>query len=169
MYQKIINELEEALGETISLLSSAEEAQLNAVPFEGSWTAAQTGIHLLKSGMGIDKLFIAPAPVTERAPDENAEELKSIFLDFSKKFDSPEFIMPEDKQYNKEEVLYLLKELKPSIIEALNNTDLKEVPELPDWNPFKGHTKLELAYFMTYHTQRHNHQIKNILKTVTAS
>lgn len=169
MHQEVINELEKALGETISLLSSANEAQINAVPFERSWTAAQTGMHLLKSGTGMDKLFVDPAPVTERVPDENAEELKSIFLDFNKKFESPEFILPEDKHYNKEELLILLKELRPAITEALKKTNLKEVPELPDWNPFKGHTKLELVYFMTYHTQRHNHQIKNILKTVAVS
>ncbi|AXG73282.1 DinB family protein [Flavobacterium arcticum] len=168
MFQKIINELEEALGETISLLSSAEEAQLNAVPFEGSWTAAQTGIHLLKSGTGMDKLFTAPAPVTERVADKNIEELKSIFLDFSRKMESPEFILPEDKHYNKEELLILLKELRLAITEALKKATLKEVPELPDWNPFKGYTKLELVYFLIYHTQRHNQQIKNILKNVSA-
>ena len=169
MYQTIINELEEALGETISLLSSADEAQLNAVPFEGSWTAAQTGIHLYKSQNGMDKLFSTSAPVAERNPDDNVEGLKDMFLDFDYKMESPDFILPEDKHYNKEELVLLLKELKPAIIEALNNTDLKEVPHLPASNPFKGYTKLELAHFMTYHVQRHNHQIKNTLKTVTAS
>ncbi|KAF2519902.1 DinB family protein [Flavobacterium salilacus subsp. salilacus] len=169
MYQETINELESVLGETISLLSSAEEAQFNAVPFEGSWTAAQTGIHLFKSESGMDKLFRTPAPIAERDPDENVEGLKQTLLDFSRKMEAPEFILPEDKHYNKEEVVLLLKELRPEIIEALQNTDLREVPPLPDWNPLKGYTKLELAHFMIYHTQRHNHQIENILKNVSAS
>ncbi len=169
MHQTVIKELEEALGETISLLSSAEEAQVNAVPFEGSWTAAQTGIHLFKSENGMDKLFEAPAPVAERNPDDNVEGLKKMFLDFTTKMKSPDFILPENKHYHKEEVVLLLKELKPSIIEALQNTDLKEVPQLSEQNPFKGYTKLELAHFLTYHAQRHNRQIKNILKDVTAS
>jgi hypothetical protein len=41
------------------------------------------------------------AKPAERDPSERIGQLKSIFLDFSKKLTQPEFIVPEDRIYDK--------------------------------------------------------------------
>ena len=166
MENSISRILDEALSETTALLETVDKKDINTVPFEGSWTAAQVGRHLLKAERGMDKLFLGPAESVDRAPDQNVEGLKKMFLDFSTKMQSPEYILPEEKEYDKEKLISDLQEVRIKVIEAVNAADLNQVPPLPEGNPFIGNTKLELAHFMAYHARRHNHQIKNILEVL---
>ena len=82
MSKEIINQLETALNDTLALLASFDEKEMNTVPFEGSWTAAQVCRHLLKSETGMDELLFAPSQVPDRNPEERAAELKDLFLNF---------------------------------------------------------------------------------------
>jgi len=162
MPQNIINQLEAALGETVTLLSSFNEKELNTIPFEGSWTAAQVGRHLFKSENSIDQLIYTPSEPVDRAPDERAQWLKDLFLDFTTKMKSPDFILPEDKDYNKSELVTSLADVKGKVVEAAQTADLTYIAPLPEEHPLKGITKLEIVHFLTYHTMRHNHQLQKI-------
>lgn len=162
MSKEIINQLETALEETLELLSAFNEKEMNTVPFEGSWTAAQVCRHLFKSENGMDELLYQPTHPAERNPEEKAGWLKDVFLNFETKMKSPDFIKPEDKHYEKAELEGPLKETKDKMVEAANKVNLAEIAPLPDGHPFKGNTKLEMLHFITYHTMRHNHQLKKI-------
>lgn len=162
MSKEIINQLDAALGETLQLLSSFSEEDMNKVPFEGSWTAAQVGEHLYKSQEGMDELLYAHAPKPDRNPEEKAQWLKEIFLNFEHKMKSPDFIYPEDKYYNQSELKDSLESVKDKMTEAAKKSKLEEMAPLPEGHPLNGITKLETLYFVTYHTIRHNHQLKNI-------
>jgi hypothetical protein len=120
------------------------------------------GRHLFKSEDGINELFAATTEPVDRAPDARAEEFKKIFLDFSTKMKSPDFIMPEDKEYDKERLLQSLTDAKDKVVKAVQTNDLSGLAPLPDAHPLKGSSKLEIVYFIAYHTMRHNHQIKKI-------
>jgi len=80
MSQQIINQLEEAFNETIILLSSFNEKDINTVPFKDSWTAAQVGRHLFKSEDGIDTLFAARANLQTGRPMLIRKSLKKRSL-----------------------------------------------------------------------------------------
>jgi len=162
MHNEIISKLESALGKTITLLSSFNEKDLNTVPFEGSWTGAQVGRHIYKASKGMDELLLAPTGPVNRDPEEKAEELKNLFLDFSIKMKSPDFIIPEDREYATEELIASLCQVKDKIIPAAKEADLTQLAPLPEGHPLQGYTKLEMVHFMTYHTMRHNHQIEQI-------
>lgn len=162
MAKEIIDKLEAALNETVTLLESFSQDTLNKVPFEGSWTTAQVGRHIYKSLEGTDKLFGAPAEPANRPADQQAAMFKSMMEDMDNKMQSPEFIIPEDKEYNKQELIQSLKDVKKTVVDASNGTNLETVPSLGEGHPLNGATKLELVYFMTYHTKRHNHQIAKI-------
>jgi len=162
MYNEIISQLESALDETQKLLSSFTEKELNTVPFEGSWTAAQAGRHLYKSQNGMDGLLLAPAEPVERNPEEKAKELRDMFLNFDIKMKSPDFILPEEKEYDKDELIVSLKNVKNEMIAAAEKADLSQLAPLPEGHPLKGHSKLEIVHFVTYHTMRHNHQLEEI-------
>lgn len=166
MPKEIINQLEAALGETLELLSSFSEKEMNTVPFEGSWTAAQVCRHLYKSENGMDELFYAPAQPADRNPGERVAEFHDIFLNFETKMKSPDFLVPEEKEYDKKELKVPLQETKDKMITAAQKANLTEVPQLPEGHPLQGSTKLELLHFVTYHTMRHNHQLKNIRANV---
>ena len=89
-------------------------------------------------------------------------ELEGIFLNFETKFESPDFILPEDKHYTKEELLIPMREIKDKMIAAAKAANLDELAPLPPGHVFEGATKLEMVYFTTYHAIRHNRQIRNI-------
>lgn len=162
MPKEIINQLDAALTETLQLLSSLNEEKINKIPFEGSWTAAQVAQHLYKSIKGMDELLYTPSQQADRNPEEKAQWLKDIFLNYENKMKSPDFILPEDKYYNQSELKDSLESAKDKMTEAAKNSKLEEMAPLPEGHPLNGITKLETLYFVTYHTIRHNHQMKNI-------
>lgn len=162
MNDSIINQLEAVLDETVQLLSSFTQKEANTVPFEGSWTAAQVGQHLFLAEKNMDKLLMAPTEVADRQPDANVAQLKSIFLNYENKFESPEFIAPEDREYNKEELVKSLEDVKLTLLEAVQIANLAQEAPLPPGHPLAGNTKLEIMYFVIYHTTRHNKQLRNI-------
>lgn len=166
--EAIISQLEKSFNETTQLLSQFSQEEINTVPFKDSWTAAQVGCHLLKSGTGTDNILNESTHPVDRAPDENAENLKKLFLNFENKMQAPDFIIPEDKIYNKEELIFSLKELTKKTIEAAYKSNLSQITSLPDIHPLKGMSKLEMIHFLTYHTMRHNNQIKNIRTSLNA-
>lgn len=166
MENNIINQMEAAVSQTIKLLEGFNEKDINISPKAGSWSAAQVGRHLYKSTNGMDDLLYAASKPVDRAPDEKADWLKSIFLDFGKKFDAPEFIVPEDMEYDKDRLIDSLKGVNKKMIDAAKKANLTELAPLFEGHPLLGSTKLELVHFVTYHTMRHNRQIQNIRELV---
>ncbi len=66
MVEEILNQLQKTTDELIHGLSSLSQEQLNAVPFEGSWTAAQLGEHLHKS-YNVAELLYGPVKHAKRS------------------------------------------------------------------------------------------------------
>jgi len=159
----LFNSLDVTSNELISLLQKEEEKTLNTIPFKNSWTAAQVAVHITKSNKAIAQGLQMQGIPAERDPEENAGHLKKMFLDFTVKFKSPAFIVPEKGDHNKGETLNALQASIESLQDKRNETDLSEIINLP---AFGEVTKLELLHFVLYHTQRHIRQLKNILQSI---
>jgi hypothetical protein len=162
MIHEITNQLGQALDKTSELINSLNEPQVNTVPFKGSWTAAQVADHILKSCNGMDTLLSGPGKPANREPDERAEEFRNLFLNFDIKFPSPDFILPDERDFTVKELTVALQFVKDAVLKAIPHSNLSEVPPLGEDHPLNGSTKLELLHFITYHTMRHNHQIRKI-------
>lgn len=146
--------------ELTELLKKSPEAIINTIPFEESWTIAQVADHITLSNTSIAKaLSLAGTPVN-RAPDERAGELEDIFLDFSKKYKAPDFILPSKELYIKDELTHQLEQSFRVIQEVSDQTDLSVLINHP---AFGDISKLEILYFVWFHTQRHLQQVRNIL------
>lgn len=155
--------LDEITGQLLQLISSLNENKINTIPFENSWTAAQLVSHVTKSNKAISQALNMEGKTAERNPEERAPELRATFLDFTIKFQSPEFILPTESIYQKETLIANLKRSIEQLEERRSKVNLSEMISVP---PFGEITKLELLYFVLYHTQRHIHQLKNILKKI---
>lgn len=149
--------------ELLQLLSSTEEKKINTVPFKDSWTAAQVAEHIKKSNRSITQAMNLEGKATERNPEERTPELKKMFLNFEIKFKSPDFILPTESNYEKDKLITDLKKSIEHLEKVSNEVNLSESIKHP---AFGEVTKLELLYFVLYHTQRHLHQIKNILSEI---
>ncbi|MEJ7645341.1 MAG: DinB family protein [Chryseolinea sp.] len=157
-------DLKDTFGELIRILLRIEDAKINIIPFTGSWTAGQLGQHVILSAGGVVELINGPVTDTKRDPEENIPNLKAVFLDFSTKMKSPEFIVPEFKNYNKAALSTRLEEIKNHLLESISTLDTSKTCTLYEF-PGSGHmTRAEAIAFTIVHTQRHVHQLSNIAK-----
>lgn len=156
---EIVTAIGDAVSQLIDLMSSVENDKINMVPYEGSWTPPQLLRHVAKSISGMAKAMDMDAKPASRNPGERIEELKTVFLDFSKKMKSPEFIIPEEGTYEKQSTINDLNKSFNQFKENANNSNLNELVEGLPLGPI---TKLEIIHFTLFHTQRHLHQLKKI-------
>jgi uncharacterized damage-inducible protein DinB len=161
--EDLINELDKTTKELLDTVDSFSQEQFNVIPFEGSWTAAQVAEHLWKAESSIPKVLEgASRPTTERQGNEKMELIKSVFLDFTRKYESPEFILPSNERKEKEELLKALKKTRTDIRALTDTVDLSrtftdfplpKLGELTGW---------EWICFAVCHSKRHIRQLKNI-------
>lgn len=163
MKEELYKQYENAATEFTGLISSFTQKELNTIPFEGSWTAAQVGTHVLKSNKSIAQALNMESQPADRLPDERVEELKSVFLNFNTKLKSPDFIIPEPGNYKKEK---LAEDLDKSVEEIKELGEKVSLSGTIRHVAFGDITKLELMHFVVYHTRRHSHQLMKILEIV---
>lgn len=166
MPKDILIEMTNTAGKLLQTISAFPEEKFNTVPFEDSWTPAQVSDHILKSVSGVLELLYSNTKQTARQPDEKAGAIRSMFLDFTTKMKSPDFVLPGSLPIKKEKIMPVLENTMTKLIEAINTLDLSAtctVYELPGFGEF---TRTEWLWFAIYHTQRHTHQLKTIYKAL---
>ena len=99
---------------------------------------------------------------TTRPFDERAKPLRDLFLDFSTKMKSPEFLEPTATEHSKSVLLASLQQIETELLDIAQNNDLTLT--LLDFEmPGSGTlTTYEWLAFLTAHAQRHTHQLENI-------
>jgi hypothetical protein len=149
--QDLANALDLFTGDQFNLATSAD-----------SWTAGQVADHIHLSSSGIAQVLKGPSVLTFREPDEKVRKLKDIFLDFSTKMQSPDFIQPSKGPHSKEQLGNTLANEFATLLKAAETLALSETClgfQLPQMGSF---TRIEWIAFVNYHTQRHIQQLKNI-------
>ncbi len=157
-----MKEADETLSALENVFSEFDAAEINKVPFEGSWTAGQLAKHLVMANSGFLQIINGPVTDTDKPADLMVQEIRNDFLNFNVKYDSPKEIYPEDSIYDYSELLENLKQIRLGTLNAATGLDLTKTCvsyELPGYGFL---TRLEAIYFVIYHTQRHIHQLKNI-------
>ena len=160
---EILDQLDKTTSAFLNVVSSFNEKEINTIPFEKSWSAAQVADHVMQSTDSMINSLSTKGKITLRSIDEGVQGLKDIFLNFDTKLQSPKFILPGLDTYNREE---LIEKLENSFarLKTLSNTVV--LSETINHVVFGDITKLEIIHFVVYHMQRHIHQLKNIFKTV---
>ncbi|HEX3023797.1 MAG TPA: DinB family protein [Chitinophagaceae bacterium] len=153
----------DAITALTKLMSEVDEYKVNTIPYPNSWTAPQLLRHVTKSINRMTKVMLTKAKQTDRDPGERIIQLKTLFLDFSKKLTQPDFIIPEEEIYKKQTSINELKTSFNKFKESINNANLNELVE---GLPFGPVTKLEIVHFVLYHTQRHLYQMKKICEAL---
>jgi hypothetical protein len=160
---KILSATADAVSGLSDLMAAVDDEKVNAVPYNGSWTAPQLLRHVAKSNNEMAKAVRMEAIPANRNPGERIEELKTVFLDFSKKLTQPDFLIPEEQFYEKQSAIAELNKSFSRFKENALNANLQELVEGLPLGPI---TKLEIIYFVLYHTQRHLHQMKKICEAL---
>jgi hypothetical protein len=153
-------DLDKTTDDLIELITSVNQQRINTVPFKDSWTPAQLTVHVTKSNNAIAQGLNMQGKPADRNIDDGVPNLKKMFLDFDIKYKSPQFIVPEEGEYNKEEIIEALQRSIDRLKHTRERIDLSEIISLP---PFGEVTKFEILHFVLYHTTRHVHQLKNMI------
>ena len=160
--EQVLSYLESTTKELTETLSSFSEEQINISPAEGSWTAGQVAEHVLKSETGLSDLLTGKTGPTNRRTDEKNDLIESIFLDFSTKMKSPDFIIPSNGPHNKELLMQNMSKTRKNLIGLVRDLDLSPTCydfALPGMGEF---TRLEWLCFIICHSTRHIRQLRNI-------
>lgn len=168
MKAQILKTFDEHTQELLQLLDSLSDEQLNKIPFQNSWTAGQVGDHLYKS-YGVVEILNGNVKNTQRPPDEKLPAIRELFLDFSKKMDSPESILPSTGHIQKDSLIASLKHRINAQRDVILHQDLSLTCldfEIPGYGPF---TRFEWIGFNAVHTQRHVHQLKHLISVLSQS
>jgi len=163
--KELVNEIKETKEQLIAAIDAFSNTEFNTVPFEGSWTPAQVSEHILKSSSA--KLLYGNTSASKRPPDEKVAEIKRIFLDFSTKMQSPDFILPSSVPHKKEDMIAALAEKNDAFAEAAATLDLSLTCNDFEMPGMGFLTRLELTNFYLAHTQRHIHQLQKIKEAIT--
>jgi len=161
--EELLSAIDETVSQLLGLMSSLDEEKVNTPPYKDSWTAGQVFRHVAKSTNGLAKAMRRESNPAERYPGERIPELKKIFLDFSVKLKSPDFIIPEEGPYQKK---FISEELIGSFGRLKENTNNANLTDIVNGLPFGQVTKLEMLHFVLYHTERHLHQMTKICEAV---
>jgi len=165
MYEAVKKEITETFNELDNILFSFSNAQLNTIPFEGSWTAGQVADHIIRSLSGLEKIINGPVGPANRAADEKVAAIRDLFLNFGIKMKSPDFIMPGAGPYEKENQLTIIGQLKEKMLAAVGQ-DLDLLCIAAEFPTFGLLTRKEWLNFYLVHTERHTQQVKNIFKAI---
>lgn len=160
--EAILQELERIEKQYLDVFSSIEEAYINKIPFDGSWTPVQLMEHVTLSVKSVGYAIEGGGEITTRNPVERKDEFEKIFLDYSLKFQSPEMIVPGNEPLPRKEAVRGLTGAFEKFRQVANNHDetVKEIKGLP----LGDATMLELMYFTQYHSTRHLDQLINIAR-----
>lgn len=159
--QNTCNEFHKTTLSLLKLLISLSEAQLNFQPKDG-WSAGQLGEHILKSYASVETLN-GKTRKTQRPIDQKLAPIKTLFLDTSIKMDSPTAVLPSKEKILKKELIKGLEDRVEQLKEVIQNKDLTLTCinfSIPEYGEF---TRFEWIWFNIYHTQRHVHQLKNMI------
>lgn len=162
MKTEIIQQVEATGKQLLQTISAFKPEQINAVPFEGSWTPGQVTNHILKSASGCLAVINGQTKPTERDAKEHIKTLKEIFLNFNIKMQSPDFVRPSNEPQN---LGVLTSELEKTFtgisttMQAKDNTETCLDFPMPQLGEL---TRAEWVWFSIFHTQRHINQLKNI-------
>lgn len=143
-------------------IGSFSEPSFNEIPFEGSWTAGQVAQHIKLSVGNMLGLLNGNTEESQRPADQKVQQVADVFLNFGIKMKSPEFIIPQMKQYDQQRFMAFYEDYSAQLQLAAAKLDLTEICidfELPGFGPM---TRLEWLSFVLFHTQRHTAQLERI-------
>ncbi|WP_164849855.1 DinB family protein [Mucilaginibacter limnophilus] len=161
---KLLDELSGTLQSFIDEAALFNNQEFNSVPYPGSWTPGQCAQHIRMSASGFNDVLNGRVTDTNREPDAGVEQIKAQFLNFDLKMQSPDFVVPEEKAYDQEEMIQALKVIRENVLNSVQSLDLDKTCisfKVPGAGWF---TRFEAASFVLYHTQRHVHQLKKMQK-----
>lgn len=165
---QLLHDLDQSEQDFYAALASFRPHDVNRVPFEGSWTAGQVAEHILLAESGIPETVLGSTGETNRPVAQYVPVIESIFLDFTARYQAPEFIIPSAGPHNQQQLLDAFTAERAAIREIAANEDLTLTCTDFEFPQIAHLTRWEWLQFVMCHSKRHTRQLRNIFEKVTA-
>lgn len=165
--KQLLHDLDQSEHDFYTTLAAFQPEQVNHVPFEGSWTAGQVAEHILLAESGIPETVLGTTEDTDRPFAQYVPVIESIFLDFTARYEAPEFIIPSSGPHNQQQLLEAFKAERAAIREIAANEDLSLTCTDFEFPQIANLTRWEWLQFVLCHSKRHTRQLRNIFDKVT--
>lgn len=165
--KQLLHDLDQTEQDFYAILATLTPRQVNTVPFEGSWTAGQVAEHILMSESGIPETVLGSTEQTDRPVAQYVPVIESIFLDFTAKYQAPEFIIPSEGPHDQQQLLEAFKSERAAIREIAANEDLTLTCTDFEFPQIANLTRWEWLQFVLCHSKRHTRQLRNISEKVS--
>ncbi len=163
MNETLTTEINETFDDLLKTFAQFKDGQIDVVPFKDNWTAGQVAEHIEKSLGNITAFLNKQAePTTDRPFDANVAQIRKLFLDFSTRLQSPDFILPLESKHDKAALLAAFETFKTQLLDAVATLDLSLTCKSFGLPAMGFLTRMEWINFFIVHTKRHTHQLKNI-------
>jgi hypothetical protein len=166
--KQLLRDLDQTEQDFYTILASLRPEQLNIVPFEGSWTAGQVAEHILMAESGIPETVLGATEETARPVAQYVPVIESIFLDFTAKYQAPEFIIPSAGPHDQQQLLEAFKAERAAIREIATKEDLTLTCTDFEFPQVANLTRWEWLQFVLCHSKRHTRQLRNISEKVSS-
>ena len=153
----LLIEIRDTFFELNHTVGSFDPARFNTVPFPGSWTPGQVADHIIRFASGLPDATTAPA---NRPFDEKVDMLRQIFLDYSQKFETPDFIAPGAGPFELLAVLEAFDQAQDNLLAKVRAGNLEVLCMGLEVPVFGYLTRYEWIRFILVHIERHVHQLK---------
>lgn len=160
--EKLLPDFTAAAGTFTGVLKTVPGEVFNRVPFEGSWSPAQVGDHVLKFLNGIKAALELPQAEPGRAPDAHEPVLREIFLNFERKAKAPAFVEPATGHIDKTALLNALEETTGALNTRIGDGRLLTLCAGAPFPTLGDMTGMEWVLFGNYHLQRHTRQLEQM-------
>lgn len=168
MTNPLADQLDQTMAKLTETLAAFDAHSFNTIPFEGSWTAGQVADHVYKSVANIGRVLNGNTKPADRDPWQIKPLLDQVFLNYDKKLQSPDFILPGNGPFSKDSFISLFRIVACDISGAIKELDLSLLCLDFQFPTVGCLTRQELIYFAIVHTQRHTHQLHKILSALSA-
>jgi hypothetical protein len=148
----------------LDILDAIPKEKLQLKNRQTTWSIMECAEHILISEQAVCKALQGPShPITDRAPDSKVEQITQDFMEFGHRLrvaGEPETLNGGYKDIASFSPAF--RENREMIKTALRQAPLEWLCENMEHNNFGYLTRLEWAYYLMYHAERHLQQINRI-------
>jgi len=148
----------------LDILDTIPAEKLQSKNPRTTWSIMECAEHILITEQAVCKALQGPAhPITDRAPDSKLQQISQAFLELDQRLrvnGEPETL---DGGYENIATFNpAFRQNREDIKTALQQAPLEWLCEKLEHSSFGYLTRLEWAYYLIYHTERHLQQINRI-------
>lgn len=166
--QELPSQIDRVFEPLERLVDGLEQEQIDRKDNPDRWSIGQVLQHMIIAHSGTKEFCATNTEPTERDPGQQLEPIRALFLDYSIKMTTADFLYPPYQSTDKAEAIQKINAIKTELLDIVQNFDLTVTCKQMELPTFGYLTRLEWVNFTLDHMQRHTEQIRRLIHEYSA-